>query len=286
MLLALTACGSGDGASGSGKVKVVASTNFYGDIVQQVGSDRVDVTSIISDPDTDPHEYESSAKNAAAVSEADLLVDNGLGYDDFMSKLADNARSSVQTVTAAKVLGISGADANPHLWYAVERMPKVADAIATALGKADPDHKGEYTANAAKFDKSLQPLISKIDKIKAAHSGTKVAYSERVPGYLIQEAGLKLGIPASFASAVEEGNDPSPSDTAAFNTALKTRAVKVLFYNGQVTDSETVALKKQAAGDGVPVVAVTETMPPKAKSYQAWQLAQINALSTALESDK
>lgn len=286
MLLALTACGSGDGASGSGKVKVVASTNFYGNIVQQVGGDRVDVTSIISDPDTDPHEYESSAKNAAAVSEADLLVDNGLGYDDFMSKLADNARSSVQTVTAAKVLGISGADANPHLWYAVERMPKVADAIATALGKADPDHKGEYTANAAKFDKSLQPLISKIDQIKAAHSGTKVAYTERVPGYLIQEAGLKLGIPASFASAVEEGNDPSPSDTAAFNTALKTRAVKVLFYNGQVTDSETVALKKQAAGDGVPVVAVTETMPTKAKSYQAWQLAQINALSTALESDK
>lgn len=281
----LAGCGSAKTpGEADGKVGVVASTNVYGDIVKQIGGSHVDVTSVLSDPNVDPHGYESNAKNAATVYDAKLVVENGLGYDSFMQELTSAAKSRGQTViTAAKVLGISGNDANPHLWYDVAHMPKVADAIAGALSKADSKHSAEYRKNAATFTKSLQPIEKVLASIKAKENGAKIAYTERVAGYLLTEAGLQLGIPAGFPKAVEDGDDPSPGDTLAFDKALQKHTVRALVYNSQVTDKQTDQLKKQATAAGVPLVPVTETMPPKSADYQAWQLKQAEALRTALE---
>lgn len=291
----LSGCGSGSGGSGSStgsagsgaRVKVVASTNVYGDIVRQIGGSHVDVTSILSDPNVDPHGYESSAKNAAAVADAKLVVDNGVGYDDFMSKLTSLAKPQGQTViTAATVLGVTRNDANPHLWYDVPKMPKVAGAITDALVKIDPQHAAEYRQNDADFAKALQPVDQVLQSIKSKYDGTKISYTERVAGYLLTDAGLQLGIPASFPQAVEDGDDPSPGDTLAFDQALQKHTVRVLIYNSQVTDKQTDQIKKLAADSGVPLVPVSETMPPGSASYQAWQLNQAKALLAALEKTK
>lgn len=277
----LAACGAGSPAGG-GRLQVVAGENFWGDVVAQIGGSHVKVTSIISDPNTDPHEYESSGKNAIAIATAALVVQNGVGYDDFVPKLVSASGAHPEVLEVAKVLGVAGADPNPHLWYDTAALPRVATAIADSLSKLDPAHRSTYTANAATFDASLEPIEAVIAQIRQKYDGTAIAYTERVPGYLVDTAGLRLGVPVAFTQAVEEGTDPSPKDTLAFDDAIKTRAVKALLYNAQVTDSQTSEIKRLAAASGVPVVGVTETMPPSYHHFQDWQLAQAKALLAAL----
>lgn len=281
LLASLAACGSAPSSSSS-RVELVAGENFWGDVVRQIGGSHVAVTSIITDPNTDPHEYESSDRNAIAIATAKLVVRNGLGYDDFLAKLVAASGNHPEVVDAGEVLGISGSDPNPHVWYDTAALPKVAAAIADRLGTIDPAHRATYTANAQAFDASLQPIDDVIAEIKQRYAGTPIAYTERVPGYLVDAAGLRLGIPVGFTQSVEEGSDPSPRDTVAFDDAIKTKAVKVLLYNAQVTDTQTSEIKTLAAASGVPVVGVTETMPPTYHRFQDWQLAQAQALLTAL----
>lgn len=284
-VLLLAAC-SGSPAASSGsdtKIGVVAGENFWGDIAQQIGGDHVTVTSIIKDPDADPHEYESDAVDAAALATAKLVIENGLGYDDFMSKLLEASPNSGRAVISVQqVLHITGSSPNPHLWYDTARMPEVADAIQQALSTADPANATTYAANAQAFDDSLKPIEETIATIKSKYAGTKIAYTERVPGYLTEAAGLTLGTPKAFTEAVEQGEDPSPAANAAFESAIRNRTVKVLLYNGQVTDSETANIKKLATDAGVPVVGVTETIPATDEDYQSWQLRQTKEILTAL----
>jgi zinc/manganese transport system substrate-binding protein len=262
---------------------VVAGENFWGDIIAQIGGNHVKVSSIISDPNTDPHSYESDARDAASLAKAKFVLTNGLGYDDFMDKLLSASSSSGRDVLSVqKILNVTGDDANPHIWYDTARLPEVATAIAAELSKLDPADAAAFTTNAQTFTSSLQPITAVIDQLKAKYAGTAIAYTERVPGYLVEAAGLTLGVPAGFSRAVEDGNDPSPSDTAAFNAAITARSVKVLLYNGQVTDDETTKIKQLATSSGVPIVAVTETLPPTDKDFQAWQLRQAQELLTAL----
>lgn len=284
-MLLLAACsGSPAASSGSGtKIGVVAGENFWGDIAQQIGGDHVTVTSIIKDPDADPHEYESDAVDAAALASAKLVIENGLGYDDFMSKLLEaSPNSGREVISVQKVLHITGSSPNPHLWYDIARMPEVANAIRQQLSTADSANATTYAANAQAFDDSLKPVEETIATIKSKYAGTKIAYTERVPGYLTEAAGLTLGTPKAFTEAVEQGEDPSPAANAAFERAIRNRAVKVLLYNGQVTDSETANIKKLATDAGVPVVGVTETIPSTDKDYQSWQLRQAKEILTAL----
>lgn len=284
-MLLLAACsGSPAASSGSGtKIGVVAGENFWGDIAQQIGGGHVTVTSIIKDPDADPHEFESDAVDAAALASAKLVIENGLGYDDFMTKLLDaSPNSDREVVSIQKVLHITGSSPNPHIWYDTARMPEVANAIQQALSTADPANASTYAANAQAFDDSLKPIEQTIATIASKYGGTKIAYTERVPGYLTEAAGLTLGTPQSFTEAVEQGEDPSPAANIAFERAITNRTVKVLLYNGQVTDAETRNIKKLATDAGVPVVAVTETIPATDEDYQSWQLRQARAILTAL----
>ena len=278
-----TPSGATSSTAGAAPVNVVASTNVWADIAKQVGGGHVNVTSIMSDPNADPHEFEADAKTAAALSKAQFVIENGLGYDDFMDKLlAASPNSSRVVLNAADVMQIAGPDANPHIWYEIAKIPAVASGIADQLGKIDPSDAATFTANAKTFNDSLAPINAAIANIKAKYPGAPVGYTERVPGYLVEAAGLKLATPASFAQSIEDGNDPSPADNAAMDSALTDKKIKVLLYNGQVTSPATDAVKQRAQQSGVPVVGVTETLPPTDKDFQDWQLRQINELTTAL----
>lgn len=287
--LLLSAC-SGTTGSGSsaepattGRIGVVAGENFWGDIASQIGGSRVVVRSIIDDPSADPHEYEVSAEDAAAVATAQLVIENGIGYDDFMRTLLDASPSDDRTVLSVEqVLHVTGAAPNPHIWYDIPRIPTVARAMQEALTRIDPEGAATYAANERTFTDSLQPIEDTIAAIKAKYAGTRIAYTERVPGYLTAAAGLTLGMPQAFTQAVEQGNDPSPAANAAFENAIRNHTVKVLLYNGQVTDQETATITTLATDAGVPVVGTTETIPPTDADYQSWQLRQAREILAAL----
>lgn len=269
----------------SGKVQVVAAENFWGNIMSQIGGDTVEVTSVISDLGTDPHLYESSAQDGARLASADIVVTNGLGYDDFMDRLlAVSGNDSRQVVSVAKVLKVSGSQANPHLWYDLPKIREVAAAFEQTLAKKDPANAKHYAANLAAFNKSLQPVLDTLYQIKTAHLSAPILYTERVPEYLLVAAGLAVKTPAGFSSAIEEGNEPSPVDTTAMEGLITRHEVRALLYNSQATSSVTDHIKQLAEQNGIPIVGVTETMPKNAASYQSWQLSQAKALSKALES--
>jgi zinc/manganese transport system substrate-binding protein len=287
LLVGVAGCGSsssgGGGTGASGPIHVVAAENFWGNIAAQIGGGHVDVTSIISDPNTDPHIYQSDPQDAAEVSNAQLVIENGLGYDDFIDNiLATGGRSGRRVLSVQKVLDITGSNPNPHVWYWTARLPQVASAIAAQLSAIDPSDSSAYAANATRFDASLKPLLATIAEIKAKYAGTKISYTERVPGYLVDAAGLVLGTPASFSQAIEDGNDPSPQDTEAFDTDISTHQVKVLLYNSQVVDAQTTHIKQLATSADVPIVGVSETLLPQFSDFQAWQLSQDRALLQAL----
>jgi zinc/manganese transport system substrate-binding protein len=270
--------------AGTGKIGIVAAENFWGNITSQIGGAKVDVTSIISDPNADPHEYETSAKDAAALARAGFVIENGVGYDDFVDKLlAASPKADREVLNVSKVVGVSGSNPNPHLWYNPQYVTEAAAAIEAQLVKEDPADAALFKANLATFQQGEQTqVVGVIDQIKAKYSGDKIAYTERVPGYLILAAGLQLGTPASFSQSVEDGDDPSPGDNAAFQIALKDKKVKVLLYNSQVTSPTTQKIRQLATSSGVPIVGVSETMPLTAVNFQTWQGDQAKALLAAL----
>jgi zinc/manganese transport system substrate-binding protein len=281
MAAILAAC-SGSSAATSGRVSVVAAENFYGDIARQLGGRFVSVTSILSDPAADPHLFEPGTAAAAAVADARLVIDNGLGYDAFMDRLLSAApNADRRVVTIADVLRISGPDANPHIWYDVPRIPEMAKAIADALIAASPAHGSYFRDRLERFDGSLEPLQAAVAELKAKASGAPVAYTEPVPGYLLQAAGLAVRTPDDFARAIEDGNDPSPQAVAAMEGLFTNRDVRVLLYNSQATSPITDRIRQLAEENGIPVVPDTETLP-EGMSFQDWQLGQVRALAEAL----
>jgi zinc/manganese transport system substrate-binding protein len=284
---ALAGCGSSSSttrnAAANTVVPVVAGENFWGDITRQIGGGHVKVTSIITDPNADPHEYETDPKDAAAISDATFVVLNGAGYDDFASKLLAASPSKSRTVLSIdKVVGLGGDNPNPHLWYNPDFVKAAAAAIEAQLAKADPTDATAFATNEAAFLTGYQPYIDTLAAIKAKYAGAKIAYTERVPGYLVAAAGLVLGTPASFAQSIEDGNDPSPADTAAIDDAMKHKTVKVLLYNAQVTSPTTQKVKDLATSNGVPIVGVSETIPQGQQDFQTWQIEQAKAILTAM----
>lgn len=222
-LALLTGCGrssgSGSGASdaqtpaASSAIPVVASTNVYGDIVRRIGGAKVDVTSIIVDPDQDPHSYEASTQNQLALSKAKVVVENGGGYDDFVDRMLKSGDSSAMVINAVKVSGKTapkGGELNEHVWYDFPTVARIADRIAAALGKADPANAAAFTRNADAFKAKLEPLEAKETQIKKAYGGEAVAITEPVPLYMIEASGLRNVTPAEFSEAIEEGDDVSP----------------------------------------------------------------------------
>lgn len=273
--------------NGVQKVKVVAAENFWGNIVSQLGGDKVTVTSIITDPTADPHLYESDARAATAIAQADLIITNGLGYDDFMDKLLSvSPNTNRRVLTVADVLGVKGKDANPHLWYDLQRVGQVAEAFTAQLIAKDPANKSLYDKNLASFKASLQPLLGKIQTIKTNYPHAPVAYTERVPGYLLDLAGLEVKTPTGFSSAIENANEPSVDDQTAMASLVTDHKVKVLLYNAQATSPVTQHIRELAQNAKLPIVGVTETLPSDVSTYQQWQANQLDALLSALKNSQ
>ena len=280
---AVAGCGASSTSAGPGTLTVVAAENVWGDIAGQIGGANVSVTSIITDPNADPHTYESNPSDAAAVTTAPLVIENGAGYDDFIDKLLSTSPSTTRDVlNLATIVGVHGSNPNPHLWYSPLYVTAVARAIEKHLAAHDFTHASLYAASLQTFLRAYQPYIDTLNSIRSRYAGAPIAYTERVPGYLVEAAGLRLATPASFAQAIEEGNDPSPADAAAMDTAVSTRQVKVLLYNSQVTSPTTQKVRDLAMSAGVPVVGVAETIPAGEPSMQKWQIDQARAILAAL----
>jgi zinc/manganese transport system substrate-binding protein len=283
--LGLAAC-AGATTSTPDVVHVVAAENFWGNITSQIGGRDVTVTSLITNPNADPHLFETDAADAATLAQAQVVVENGAGYDTWMGSLLGADGGSPRVVTAANVLHVTGSDPNPHLWYDIPRVPTVAAAIAGALEKAAPRDAATFTRNLATFDASLAPLNATLTTIKAHFHNVPVAYTERVPGYALAVAGLDVKTPPGFARAIEDGTDPGPADTLAMQKLITDHDINVLLYNVQTVTPVTTQIRALARSHGIPVVGVSETMPAGAPTYQQWQQSQLTDLLHALESSR
>ncbi|HDR8955343.1 metal ABC transporter solute-binding protein, Zn/Mn family [Burkholderia vietnamiensis] len=268
----------------SATVNVVAAENFYGDVASQIGGRHVAVTSILSNPDQDPHLFEASPKTARALQHAQIVIYNGANYDPWMAKLLGaSTQARRATIVVADLVGKKAGD-NPHLWYAPATMPAAARALAAELGRADPAHKADYDANLQKFVASLQPIDAKVAALRAQYHGVPVTATEPVFGYMSDAIGLDMRN-QRFQLATMNDTEASAQDVAAFENDLRKRQVRVLIYNSQAEAPMTKRLLKLARDGGVPTVSVTETQPA-GKTFQQWMAGQLDALAVALAAGK
>ncbi|MEV0947485.1 zinc ABC transporter substrate-binding protein [Rhodococcus sp. NPDC049939] len=300
-VLTLAACSSGGSDTSAvrasdGALTVVASTNVWGSVAQAVAGDRIIVTSIVSEPFADPHSFEATPSDAAKLTDASLIVYNGGGYDGFVDDVIGSGGGHQLTVNAYDLHQDGGheddADShddghghgqeNEHVWFDVDTVDATAQAIADKLGELDPDNAGTYQANADAFQDQLEQVSAVTDTIAAAHPNAPVAQTEPIADYLLQSADLVDLTPADFASAVENGTDPSPASIAAMRQLLTDREAQVLIYNVQTQDNVTQDVRATADSAGIPVVEVTETLP-EGLDYIQWVTDTADALAAALQ---
>ncbi|MFZ0605863.1 MAG: zinc ABC transporter substrate-binding protein [Roseiarcus sp.] len=261
-------------------VKVVAAENFYGDLASQIGGPNVAVTSILSNPDDDPHLFEVSPATARALSDAKIVIANGVDYDPWMEKLVSAHKApGRKKIVVGALVGRRPGD-NPHLWYDPAYMKAAAKALVADLVAVDPAHKAAYEQGEAKFLDSLKPLDDKIATMRKSYAGEPVTASEPVFGYQAGLIGLKVRN-EKYALAVMNNAEPTPSEVAAFEDDLKGKRVKAMLYNAQASEPAVGKLVQMAKDNEIPVVGVSETEPPNA-TYQDWMMGQLNALDHAL----
>jgi zinc/manganese transport system substrate-binding protein len=320
--LLLTACGPGGEATSAssasasdGLVDIVASTNVYGDIARSVGGDKVNVSAIITKTSQDPHSYEATAQDRLVVSKADLVIENGGGYDGFVEKMAEDSNIAHESIlSAVQISGLApeeeadhapvsdapttdaaatgsadqpGHDEhgefNEHVWYSLEAMGKLADALAAKLGELEPGSAATFTANADTFKSSLDGLAAKLAALKAAGgAGAPVAVTEPVPLYLLEAAGLENQTPSEYSAAIEEGTDVPPAVLKAATDLAGSKDIRFLAYNDQTEGPQTQALKNAAEAAGVPVIDFSETLP-EGKTYLQWMTDNVDNVSKVLE---
>ena len=275
---------SGDAAGGDAIV-AVGSENEYANVIAQVGGTYVQASAIMSNPNTDPHTFEASASVARLVSGAQLVVQNGVGYDTFMNTIETAApNASRKVIVVQDLLGLPADTPNPHLWYKPSTMPAVANAIAADLAALQPAHAAYFKANAAAFISSLTPWDNAIAAFKAKYQNTPVATTEPVADYMLQAAGADNLTPFAFQADIMNGTDPSPQDVAIERSLFTQHEVTAFLYNQQVTDSLTESFITLAHANGIPVVGVYETMPVPGFDYQSWMLTEVQDLQKAVAS--
>jgi len=282
----MAACGLSQapaGSNSSGKVQVVAVENFWGSIAAQIGGEHASVMSIISNPDSDPHDYDPTPQDARTIAQANYVIVNGVGYDGWAIKLlAANPVSGRRILNIGEMLGKKDGD-NPHLWYSPEYVGQVVDRIAADLGRLDnSDAAVLYQQGEDYKNKGLKPYHDTIGAIKQRYTGTKVGATESIFTYLAEGTGLDVITPPGYLNAISEGADPSAADKATVESQIATRAIKVFVYNSQNSTPEVQGLVAKARDKTIPVVSVTETMLPAGATFQEWQTAQLNGLLQAL----
>lgn len=280
-----SASSSSAAASSTAQVQVVASTNVWGEIAGQIGGDRVAVTSIISDPNQDPHEFQASTRNQLALSQAQLVIENGGGYDDFVDTMLKSANNTTAPVlNAVSISGFTasgGEELNEHVWYSYPTVQKVAEAIRDALTKIDPTGASTYSANTTTFVSGLDKLSKSAADVKATYAGKGAAITEPVPLYLLDAMGLVNKTPEAFSEAIENDTDVSAKVLNQTLALFTNHEVAVFAYNEQTTGAQTEKVLAAAKAAGVPVVPVQETLP-SGKTYLEWQAGIITAIGEAL----
>jgi len=283
--LALLFAASSAPTAPSSHIRVVAAENFYGNIVEQLGGNHVSVISIMSDPNVDPHAYETSTKDGAAVADARLVIQNGIGYDAFIDHLVAASPNPKRTViVVAALTGHKDGD-NMHLWYEPSTMPKVARAVVDALTKADSANGAFYQARLKAFQESLAPIDHLVSLIRERYAGAPLAATEPIFEYTAEALGLRILTPETFMKAIEEGVDPSAAALAQMEDQLRTHQVRVLIYNTQTVSPITTRVRQLAGQMGIPIVGVSETEPPR-KSFQLWMEDELAAVDAALSRSK
>jgi zinc/manganese transport system substrate-binding protein len=268
-------------------IKIVAAENFYGGVAKQVAGDNAQITSILSNPNQDPHEFTTNADTAKAVADADIVIYSGIGYDGWMDKLlGTGGKPGRIVIRVADLIGAKDGD-NPHIWYDPRTMPALADKLAVELPNANfgisaPKRILPYHKNVQDFKDSMKPDLDEIAAIKAGNAGTTVTATEPVFGYMSAALGFKM-LNYDFQINIMNDTEPSAAQTAAFEKSLRSHTAKILFYNSQVTDPTTERLKKIAQQAGIPIVGVTETQPLEFKTYADWMNHELGAVDAGLK---
>jgi zinc/manganese transport system substrate-binding protein len=284
--VALTACSSP--ARPPGEVSVVTSTNVWADVVRQVAGplagSKVHITSIINDPSADPHSYEADTRNQLAIKRADVVLENGGGYDDFVDTMLRSAGGGATVLNAVELGGRKKVDGevNEHVWYDFPTVAKVADQVARALGRADHGDAATFAANAREFAARLHDLSAAEAAVRARYAGAGAAITEPVPMFLLAACGLVDRTPPAFSNAIEQGEGVAPRVLRDTVDLFAHGGVALLAYNAQTSSAETTAVRRAAAAHGVPVVPVTETLPA-GQDYLHWMAANVAAVRSALE---
>jgi len=280
-----TACGTGP-AGTVGQINVVAGENFWGSIAAQLGGSKVSVHSVVTDPNADPHEYETSTQDARAFAEADFVILNGAGYDNWGQKLLDaNSSSHRMVVTIAPLLGRKPGD-NPHFWYNPGYVITVADKITAEYKAIDSGDASFFDQQRSAFTTALKPYIDRTSDIKSRYSGTPIGSTESIFVYMASALGLNLISPPDFMDAVAQGTDPPAAAVAKFHDQVAGRQIKVLLFNFQASSALTASLRQLAQQQKIPLVGATETLQPVGATFQDWQAAQLTALEAALASSE
>lgn len=279
------ACGvnTSSNTGGSGKVQVVAAENFWGSIAAQVGGKYVQVTSVIVNPDTDPHAYEPTPSDARLIAQARYVIVNGAGYDAWTPKLLDANPASGRTVlTVADLFGKKEGD-NPHMWYAPSYVDQVVDRIASDLARIDTADAPAISRQGAQYKSvGLREYNATINAIKQKYAGTRVAATESIAAYLAEGTGLNLITPATYLKAISEGTDPSAADKAEIQHEIASKSIKVFIFNSQNSTPDIQGLVDSATKQGISVVKITETLAPATATFQDWQTGQLSDLLRAL----
>ena len=277
-------------ASAGGRAHVIVAIgaeNEYANVLSQIGGKYVSVSAILKNPNTDPHTFEASASVAEEVSKAQLIVQNGVGYDSFMNNIeAASPNSKRKIITVQDVLGLPTDAPNPHLWYKPTTMPAVAKVMAKDLDKLAPSHAAYFAANLKTLDASLKPWLTAIATFKAKYPHTPVAVTEPVVDYLLQAMGANVLTPFVFQADIMNGVDPAPEDITLEDNLFTKHKVKLFCYNQQVVDALTTSIRHAAESSHIPVVGVYETMPTPGYDYQTWMLAEVKAIESAVTTAK
>jgi zinc/manganese transport system substrate-binding protein len=283
--LAIAACGVNTSSSAgvTGKVQVVAAENFWGSIAAQVGGRYVQVTSVIVNPDTDPHAYEPTPSDARLIAQARYVIVNGAGYDAWAPKLLDaNPISGRKVLTVADIFGKKEGD-NPHMWYSPAYVDQVVDRIASDLAKIDTTDASAITGQGAAYRSvGLKDYHDTIDAIRQKYAGTRVGATESIAAYLADGTGLNLVTPYSYLKAISEGTDPTAADKAEVQNEIASRSIRVFIFNSQNATPDIQGLVDKATAARIPVVKITETLAPATATFQDWQAGQLKDLLNAL----
>jgi zinc/manganese transport system substrate-binding protein len=282
-LLLVAACG-GQSPAASTTIGVVAGENFWGSLATQLGGTKVSVHSVVTDPNADPHEYESNTADARAFADAKLVILNGAGYDTWGQKLLDaNPSTGRKVMTVADLLGKKEGD-NPHFWYSPTYVKQVADKITSELQSIDAADASYFDQQRAQLATAMQPVDAEIATIKQKYAGVPIGSTESIFVYMADALGVNLTTPPEFMQAVAEGTDPPASAVAEFQDQVSHNQIKVLVYNIQTVTDVTTNIKSLAASHHIPSVGVSETIQPLNLNFQDWQLKQLQSLEAALKS--